>query len=159
MVVYNIFFFAMLVSHIFRGIYHTYTGKIPKGPRKNKARLAAMKTQPPPKSERVAVPQNRPDLSYARSQEGLKVQEKFSNFNQNEPSRQSKRPEMKGPTDISDILSGIKTKQINVQDSTSEKEHSTISIQDLKELTNSKMPKAGKKGKPRSERNTISLDI
>lgn len=120
---------------------------------------AAMKTQPPPKSERVAVPQNRPDLSYARSQEGLKVQEKFSNFNQNEPSRQSKRPEMKGPTDISDILSGIKTKQINVQDSTSEKEHSTISIQDLKELTNSKMPKAGKKGKPRSERNTISLDI
>ena len=68
---------------------------------------------------------------------------------------------MKGPSDISDILSGIKTKQINIQqEQVDVKESSTISIQDLKELSSSKMPKSNKKGKKtNSERNTISLDI
>lgn len=123
-----------------------------------------MKTQMPPKSKRVDMPSSRPDISMARSEEGINVEQKFSNFNSNSISRNnmeqsSKRPEMKGPSDINDILSGIKTKQINLQ-SADEKEASTISIQDLKELNNSKIPKSNKKGKkPSSEKNTISLDI
>jgi len=130
-----------------------------------------MKTQQPPKSKRVDMPINRPDISMARSEEGINVEQKFSSINDRNvpfPSsnptitpQQSKRPEMKGPSDISDILSGIKTKQINIQQEQPDvKESSTISIQDLKELSSSKMPKSNKKGKKTtSERNTISLDI
>ena len=130
-----------------------------------------MKTQQPPKSRRVDIPTNRPDISMARSEEGINVEQKFASINDRNvpfpsskpqmPPHQSKRPEMKGPSDISDILSGIKTKQINIHEEQPDvKESSTISIQDLKELTSSKMPKSNKKGKKTtSERNTISLDI
>ena len=130
-----------------------------------------MKTQQPPKSKRVDMPTNRPDISMARSEEGINVEQKFASINDRNvpfssskpsmPPQQSKRPEMKGPSDISDILSGIKTKQINIQQEQPDvKESSTISIQDLKELSSSKMPKSNKKGKKTSsERNTISLDI
>jgi hypothetical protein len=130
-----------------------------------------MKTQQPPKSRRVDMPTNRPDISMARSEEGINVEQKFASINDRNvpfpsskpqmPPQQSKRPEMRGPSDISDILSGIKTKQINIQQEQPDvKESSTISIQDLKELSSSKMPKSNKKGKKTSsERNTISLDI
>ena len=103
------------------------------------------------------------------------------------PQQQSstQRPEMKGPSDISEILSGLKTKTINIQeqpqqpqfqpqqqqqsqlppqmdvDSVSINNDSTISISDLKELQGSgsgNMPKRSKR-KPRSDKNTISLDI
>ena len=127
-----------------------------------------MKTQQPPKSKRFDIPTNRPDISIARSQEGINIEQKFSSINNSLSSnksmfdlQQSKRPEMKGPSDISDILSGIKTKQINIQQEQPDvKESSTISIQDLKELSSSKIPKSNKKGKKiNSEKNTISLDI
>jgi hypothetical protein len=93
----------------------------------------------------------------------------------------SQRPEMKGPSDISEILSGLKTKTINIQeppqqqqqqkfqpqqqpdvDSISLNNDSTISISDLKELQGSgsgNMPKKSGRRKPRSDKNTISLDI
>jgi len=95
----------------------------------------------------------------------------------------SQRPEMKGPSDISEILSGLKTKTINIQeqqqpqqpqfqqsqlppqmdiDSVSINNDSTISISDLKELQGSgsgNMPKKSGRRKPRSDKNTISLDI
>jgi len=95
----------------------------------------------------------------------------------------SQRPEMKGPSDISEILSGLKTKTINIQeqpqpqqfqqqqfqqpqmetDSVSINNDSTISISDLKDLQgsgsgNGNMPKRSRR-KPRSDKNTISLDI
>lgn len=91
----------------------------------------------------------------------------------------NQRPEMKGPSDISEILSGLKTKTINIQeqsqqqqqqpqlplqmdpDSVSINNDSTISISDLKELQGSgsgNMPKRSRR-KPRSDKNTISLDI
>ena len=81
--------------------------------------------------------------------------------------QQSLRPEMKGPSDISDILSGLKTKTINIQESTQQQEQSntnpnessTISISDLKDLQNDgNMPKKSKR-RQRSDKNTISLDI
>ena len=73
---------------------------------------------------------------------------------------------MKGPGDITDILSGLKTKTINISEapqrgSNNEDENnsSTISINDLKEIqTDANVPKRSKR-KPRSDKNTVSLDI
>jgi hypothetical protein len=82
---------------------------------------------------------------------------------------------MKGPSDISNILSGLKTKTVNIPNAsnpgtssgnnntssanaTSEDKGSTISITELKELQNDNMPNRTKR-KPKSEKNTISLDI
>ena len=76
-----------------------------------------------------------------------------------------KRPEMKGPSDINDILSGLKTKTIDIQKPAPPVQHdvpihenSTISISDLKSLqSESNMPKKSKRrGK---NTNTVSLDI
>ena len=79
-----------------------------------------------------------------------------------------KRPEMKGPGDISDILSGLKTKTINIQESSSQQQQSrptnnndssTISISDLKDLqADGNFPKRSKR-RQKSASNTISLDI
>ena len=67
---------------------------------------------------------------------------------------------MKGPSDISDILSGLKTKTINIQDPHQQQDSSTISISDLKELqSDGNMPKKSGRRKPKSASNTISLDI
>jgi hypothetical protein len=101
----------------------------------------------------------RPDLNMGRNNfssnqnDGINFQEK------------SKRPEMKGPGDISDILSGLKTKTINIQESQQQQQNqnqndsSTISISDLKDLQNdSNLPKKSRR-KPKSASNTVSLDI
>jgi hypothetical protein len=85
--------------------------------------------------------------------------------------KSSRRADMKGPGDINDILSGLKTKTINIAESSNKKtssqdqsqDHeynsSTISIDDLKELQgNSNIPKKSKR-KPKSDKNTVSLDI
>lgn len=76
-----------------------------------------------------------------------------------------RRSEMKGPTDISSILEGLKkrepppsastTKRVNISNSVQE-DGSTISAQDASELTGDRVPKSRRK---KSERNTISLDI
>ena len=92
----------------------------------------------------------RPDIQRARVEE-LDVEEP--------PQRsERKRPEMKAPSDISGILSGIKSKNVNIQKPAPEDKSSTISISELKELQNEKMP-AKSKRRPRSEKNTVSLDI
>jgi hypothetical protein len=80
----------------------------------------------------------------------------------------SSRPEMKGPSDISDILSGLKQKsktiQIKPKSSSNIPEFktsgSTISIDELKSISKDadNVPRKSKR-KPRSERNTVSLDI
>jgi hypothetical protein len=73
----------------------------------------------------------------------------------------SSRAEMRGPSDISDILSGLKTRNINIQDEPKKQEidNSTISIKDLKELqSDGNMPKRSKR-RQKSASNTISLDI
>lgn len=72
-----------------------------------------------------------------------------------------KRAEMKGPSDISDILSGLKTRNINIQQEPEKQniDNSTISISDLKELqSDANMPKRSKR-RSKSNSNTISLDI
>ena len=72
------------------------------------------------------------------------------------------RPEMRGPSDISDLLNGLKTKTINIQEApqgNQTNDSSTISISELKELQGEgNMPKRSKR-RPKSDKNTVSLDI
>ena len=118
---------------------------------------------PPPvethtiKSQRYAVPKNRPDLSSAKTSNGITIEEKFAPLEgQQIKTPAPVRPEMKGPSDISQLLSGLKSKQVNIP--TGEKDPSTVSIAELKELSNQKMPKTNRK-QSTSRSNTISLDI
>jgi hypothetical protein len=97
----------------------------------------------------------------------------FRETSRRQPASSSLRPEMKGPSDLSDILSGLKTKTINIQQQQQQQQQqsqyqnsqmpnnndSTISISDLKELQGEvNFPKKSKR-KQRSASNTISLDI
>jgi hypothetical protein len=111
----------------------------------------------------------RTNLNMSRSNfvdDGISLRENFERPDiQDRTSRrqQSIRPEMKGPSDITDILSGLKTKTINIQEpikqSQSVNDSSTISISDLKDLqSDGNMPKRSGRRK-KSSSNTVSLDI
>ena len=67
------------------------------------------------------------------------------------------RREMKGPTDISDLLSGIKTKTINIKESKKD-DSSTISVSELKEMQKDDIQKKSRR-RPKSERSTVSLTL
>lgn len=82
----------------------------------------------------------------------------------------SARPEMRGPTDINNILSGLKTKTVDIKNpyasemsqnlNTAANDSSTISISDLKELQEQGVnaPKKSKR-RQKSDKNTVSLDF
>jgi hypothetical protein len=87
--------------------------------------------------------------------------------------KSSRRPDMKGPVDISDILSGLKTKTIDISMAPSFPQKnqnkniviedlnnsSTISIDDLKSIQgDGNIPKRSRR-RPKSDKNTVSLDI
>jgi len=113
---------------------------------------------------------SRPDLNFSRSNfvdDGISLRENFErpdlqDRTSKRPSNVTSRPEMKGPSDISDILSGLKTKTINIQEPTLQNQNndsSTISISDLKDLQGDvNMPKKSGRRK-KSANNTVSLDI
>jgi hypothetical protein len=124
---------------------------------------------PPPQGRPGNNSYARPDLNFSKSNfvdDGISLRENFERPDvQDRTSKrsQSSRPEMKGPSDISDILSGLKTKTINIQEpqvaQESINDSSTISINDLKEMqTEGSMPKRSGRRK-KSASNTISLDI
>tara|TARA_Y100000816_G_C26098264_1_gene581550 strand:+ start:1032 stop:2420 length:1389 start_codon:yes stop_codon:yes gene_type:complete len=100
-------------------------------------------------SEPVEDPQadvrisNRPDLSYGRGNtDGISISESFENTNVQEKSKRIEvREEMSGPSDINELLSGIKSKK--------DEEPISLNIDDK--------PKS--KRRNRSDKNTISLDI
>ena len=131
---------------------------------------------PPP--HRAGNNVSRPDITMARSNfgqgnfggdDGISIRENNFNvpgFEPPQPSvKSSRRPDMKGPGDITDILSGLKTKTINISEApqrdnfSEDNNSSTISINDLKEIqTDANVPKRSKR-KPKSDKNTVSLDI
>ena len=128
---------------------------------------APVETKLPERSQRARPSyQNRPDLSRA-SQDGINLNDNFGSLNEErinvEDSKPKQvRPEMRGPTEVNNILSGLKTKQVNMnsseQDNQKDKNNlSTISVEDLRELSSTKLPKS--KRKQKSDKNTISLDI
>ena len=112
------------------------------------------------RSSRAVPPPNRPDMNMARGgNDGVNLQDNFESVHKRPAQRSSindgpKRPEMNGPSDISDLLSGLKTKTIDIN----EKKDSKISIQELREMSNAKPPVRSKK-RQKSERNTVSLDL
>jgi len=117
---------------------------------------------PPPMATQTAPP---PAQRYGNNNfDNRNIQMGRNNFtddgiNVNIKETSSKRPEMKGPSDISEILSGLKTKTINIQEPPEDLGNSsTISISDLKELQDGSVPKRSKR-RPKSDKNTISLDI
>lgn len=127
-----------------------------------------MGSPPPPvetqtaKSQRYAPPTNRPDLTSSKKQAGISVEEKFAPLDapQNiKTPAPAKRQEMKGPSDISQLLSGLKSKQVNIPSGQAEeRDPSTVSISELKELSSQKQPKSNRK-QSNSQKNTISLDL
>ena len=109
------------------------------------------------------------------SDDGISIKENFGIPGYEPPQanqRSQRRPDMKGPSDISDILSGLKTKTINISDQSRnnmnsfnqgpldhDNNSSTISINDLKDLQDdTNVPKRTRR-KPKSDKNTVSLDI
>ena len=74
----------------------------------------------------------------------------------NRPDIDKSRNEMKGPSDISSLLSGLKTKRVNLK---TEDNKSTISVDELKEMHKEKPQRSARRKKPKSERNTITLNL
>lgn len=110
----------------------------------------------------------RPDIAMGRG--ASNPMSNFSNpvnsSNMNQQSTQ--RPEMKGPqTDIDNILSGLKTRTIEIhpseqveqQNNNEYGDDSMISIASLKDMQNTNMPKRSRRRNNGSRGNTISLDI
>ena len=138
---------------------------------------APLSTQNAPRSSFA----NRPDMSMARSSadDGISIRESNFGVPGFQPpaaaQKSQRRADMKGPGDIDDILSGLKTKTINItesrpvkqqqqqqqqqQESYPDNNSSTISINDLQDLqSDANVPKRSKR-KPKSDKNTVSLDI
>lgn len=147
---------------------------------------------PPPPRPGAPIPIiNRPDINLGRGQMNtgvnmsdidddnddmfmgrLKSQSSASASASTTTRPQQARPEMRGPsvdTDINSILSGLKTKSINIQQSqsTSQSQQNESAFSDIESGTGmngsgsgsgSNIPLKSKR-KPRSEKNTISLNI
>ena len=103
--------------------------------------------QNPPRMPRGG---NRPDIAAGRGgsmNDAVNIKDNFG---------RTSRPEMKGPSDLGDILSGLKTKKININNKDSQ---SVVSISELDEMKNDlNRPKKSRR-KPKSERNTVSLNF
>ena len=114
------------------------------------------------RSQRSDVPSNRPDMSAARggNDDGINISETFGSLGAEPPTRSTnaQRPEMKGPSDISDLLSGLKTKTIDISAPNDKQDSSTISIQDLKDLSDAKQPSRSKR-RQKSDKNVVSLEL
>jgi len=116
------------------------------------------------KSERYAPPANRPDLNRARENDGINIQEQFEPVGR-QPAERSKAPpraEMKGPSDIGDLLAGLKTKTINVPPPAPAKSEPRMQsqINNVMSNRNTSLEAPHKpKRKQRSDKNTVSLDI
>ena len=139
--------------------------------------------QPPPNragNNLGGMNMGRADVSMARgvfaqgsslADDGISIKEKNNQWNLNgheppQPSQKSsRRPDMKGPSDISDILSGLKTKTIEITPQKKDvviediNNNSTISLDDLKSIQGEgNVPKRTRR-RQKSDKNTVSLDI
>ena len=96
---------------------------------------------------------NRPDIGFSRGRADFNDAVNMDNNTKFE------RREMKGPSDLNNLLSGLKTKKINIK--APDKDGSTISISELKEMqkTNLDGKKPKKTKRKKSERNTVELNF
>jgi len=103
--------------------------------------------QNPPRMPRGG---NRPDIAAGRGgnmNDAVNIKDNFG---------RTSRPEMKGPSDLGDILSGLKTKKININQKETQ---SVVSISELDEMKNDLNKPKKSRRKPKSERNTVSLNF
>ncbi len=111
--------------------------------------------QVPPRMRRPKT--NRPDIEMSRSNtfnDAIDPRDNFASVK-----KSNRRAEMKGPSDLDDILSGLKTKKINLKSQKNKDSASVVSITELNEMKDSlEKPKKSRR-KPKSERNTISLNF
>ena len=70
-------------------------------------------------------------------------------FQSDRERKRRKRPEMKGPSNLDEILSGLKTKRINLKDKGENK--SVASVDEIKELNTAAQPKRRRAGRPSSK--------
>jgi hypothetical protein len=102
------------------------------------------------------MPSNKKQPMFA--DDGINIREKEQSLH--EPQKSTRRPDMRGPSDISDILSGLKTKTIEIRNNNAEKSDpnsSMISVDDMKSIQGeANIPKRSRR---KSDKNTISLDI
>ena len=132
-------------------------------------------TNEPPQSN------NRPDINAGRGtmfrEQGVDMRNGYEDVNvyqqpmqaqqqrsMRPPETPVQRPEMRGPatSDIDNILSGLKTRNVNIHEEPTQNamdNDSMISISSLKDMQNGNMPKSSRRRKNRSDKNTISLDI
>lgn len=137
---------------------------------------------PPPPRPGAAIPIiNRPDINLGRGQmnTGINMSDDDdmdggmfmgrSSQSQSQPAQMQRRPEMRGPsadTDINSILSGLKTKNINIQSQPQSQSQESFQSGGQSQFADiesgngsgSNAPMKSKR-KPRSEKNTISLNI
>jgi hypothetical protein len=128
---------------------------------------------PPPRPGQMQFterPSNRPDISMGRGsmfrEPGIDI---YENQNIQNPTtlppatfQPQSRPEMRGPqnTDIDNILSGLKTRTVDIHTQESTGDDSMISISSLKDMQGASIPKKSNRRKNNgSNKNTISLDI
>jgi hypothetical protein len=115
----------------------------PQGPDENARRNPP---RMPQRSNRPEVPP--PGRSSRNYNDGVNVKDNYQRV-------KSRRAEMKGPSNIDDLLSGLKTKKINI----GKDDSSVVSLKELDEMNASlEKPKKSRR-KPKSERNTVSLNL
>lgn len=97
----------------------------------------------------------RPDIGMSRGHAIFNDAENMEgNFSNLKTSKSSRRPEMKGPKDLKDILSGLKTKTIQVNE---EKASSVASITEINELKTQNLNKPKKSKRNNSKKNILNL--
>lgn len=109
---------------------------------------APMRTRNPTKMDNFA----RPDIGFGRGgpEPGVNIKDAFDNPSKPERSARRPRPEMKGPSsDVDQLLSGLKTKNISLTESTDK----------MKTMAPTMTKPKNSKRRPISEKNTVSLDI
>jgi hypothetical protein len=127
------------------------------------------------------APGNRPDIQAGRGamfrEQGVEMGQNYESVHQQKsvrmatpqqaPAQSQQRPEMRGPqsTDIDNILSGLKTRTVNIHEETpnitmtAPDDDSMISISSLKDMQNASLPKRTNRRRNNSAKNTVSLDI
>jgi hypothetical protein len=119
---------------------------------------------PPPVAVRTRdqAPPQRPGMNFTSNDNSV-GSTMFRESGVNVDSRKSvneppARPEMTGPrnTDINDILSGLKTKNVDIRSDPKDND-SVVSISSIKDMSETILPK--KSSRRKSDKNVVSLDI
>ena len=178
--------FTSFMSDMMGGGGSSSSSNMPSRPPPPPVATKSVNAAPPPPRPGAAIPIiNRPDINLGRGQmnaginmsddddmdgnSGMFMGRSSQSQSQSQPSQMQRRPEMRGPsadTDINSILSGLKTKNINIQSQPQSQSQESFQsggqsqsqFADIESGNGSTAPMKSKR-KPRSEKNTISLNI